>query len=147
MKIIEVFPAYNEIEFLKIRSDLKLIDNLEYNFIVSILDCTHTGSNINFDIKKNFENLFGNHSLHFLHQSKKEVEEEFTNNKETYNEFGFSKNWMYEIGQRLVFYAQLEKKFDLNKDGVLDSEENIRLNYYKRLQKLKNKGNDNQITY
>ncbi len=24
---------------------------------------------------------------------------------------------------------------------------NIRLNYYKRLQKLKNKGNDNQITY
>ncbi len=42
---------------------------------------------------------------------------------------------------------ELEKKFDLNKDGVLDSEENIRLNYYKRLQKLKNKGNDNQITY
>ena len=31
--------------------------------------------------------------------------------------------------------------------AVLDSEENIRLNYYKRLQKLKNKGNDNQITY
>ena len=42
---------------------------------------------------------------------------------------------------------ELEKKFDLNKDGVLDTEENIRLNYYKRLQKLKNKGNDNQITY
>ena len=42
---------------------------------------------------------------------------------------------------------ELEKKFDLNKDGVLDSEENIRLNYYKRLQNLKNKGNDNQITY
>jgi len=112
MKIIEVFPAYNEIEFLKIRSDLKLIDNLEYDFIVSILDCTHTGSNINFDIKNNFEDLFGNHFLHFLHQSKKEVEEEFNNNKEIYNEFGFSKNWMYEIGQRLVFYAQLEKKFD-----------------------------------
>ena len=42
---------------------------------------------------------------------------------------------------------ELEKKFDLNKDGILDTEENIRLNYYKRLQKLKNKGNDNQITY
>jgi hypothetical protein len=42
---------------------------------------------------------------------------------------------------------ELEKKFDLNKDGILDTEENIRLNYYKRLQNLKNKGNDNQITY
>ena len=42
---------------------------------------------------------------------------------------------------------ELEKKFDLNKDGVLDTEENIRLNYYKRLQNLKNKGDDNQITY
>ena len=39
---------------------------------------------------------------------------------------------------------ELEKKFDLNKDGVLDTEENIRLNYYKRLQKLKD---DNQKTY
>ena len=42
---------------------------------------------------------------------------------------------------------ELEKKFDLNKDGILDTEENIRLNYYKRLQNLKNKGDDNQITY
>jgi len=39
---------------------------------------------------------------------------------------------------------ELEKKFDLNKDGILDTEENIRLNYYKRLQKLKD---DNQKTY
>ena len=42
---------------------------------------------------------------------------------------------------------ELEKKFDINKDGILDTEENIRLNYYKRLQKLKNEENDNQITY
>ena len=42
---------------------------------------------------------------------------------------------------------ELEKKFDINKDGILDTEENIRLNYYKRLQKLKNEKNDNQITY
>jgi hypothetical protein len=42
---------------------------------------------------------------------------------------------------------ELEKQFDINGDGILDNEENARLNYYKRLQTLKNKGNDNQITY
>jgi len=42
---------------------------------------------------------------------------------------------------------ELEKQFDINGDGILDNEENARLNYYKRLQTLKNKRNDNQITY
>jgi hypothetical protein len=42
---------------------------------------------------------------------------------------------------------ELEKTFDINGDGILDNDENTRLNYFKRLQERKNKGNDNQITY
>jgi len=77
-----------------------------------------------------------------------ELNEKFKKASERYKELEDAiKSSSLSSWRKVKELNELEKQFDINGDGILDNEENARLNYYKRLQTLKNKGNDNQITY
>ena len=77
-----------------------------------------------------------------------ELNEKFKKASERYKELEDAiKSSSFSSWRKTKELNELEKQFDINGDGILDNEENARLNYYKRLQTLKNKGNDNQITY
>lgn len=111
MNIIEVFPIYDELEFLNIRSRTRAEVPYNYEFMPAILECSHQGQNINFDIEEIYKTTSLDHSVNFLRQSRYDAELAFESCSDVFAEKGFLENWAYELGQRKVIYGQLLQKF------------------------------------
>ena len=113
MKIIEVFPIYNEVEFLRLRLAVKRNSYFNYNFIPALLDCDHQGNPLNFDLMSSYEELFESNEIQFLYQTKADVQTAYAVSRRHYAKCGFFDNWTYELGQRKIIFNQLLEKFEV----------------------------------